>query len=54
MNFIGLFKKRPAENKALTSGDYSFLFAPRSSGRAVTERSAMQMTAVLRVRMDLG
>ena len=25
---------------------YSFLFGPASSGRAVTERSAMQMTAV--------
>ena len=46
MNFIGLFKKRPAENKALTSGGYSFFFSPTSAGKPVTERSAMQMTAV--------
>ncbi len=37
---------RPADNHALTGSGYSFLFGPTSSGRAVTERSAMQMTAV--------
>lgn len=46
MGLIELFKKRPAENKALTSGGYSFFFGPTSAGRPVTERSAMQMTAV--------
>ena len=34
-----------ATNHAISS-PYSFLFEPTSSGRAVTERSAMQMTAV--------
>ena len=46
MSLIELFKKRPAKNKALTSGGYSFFFGPTSAGRSVTERSAMQMTAV--------
>lgn len=46
MGLIELFKKRPAENKALTSGGYSFFFGPTSAGRPVTERSALQMTAV--------
>ncbi|WP_036916218.1 phage portal protein, partial [Propionimicrobium lymphophilum] len=38
-------KAREAKNHQLTSS-YSFLFGPTSSGRPVTERSAMQMTAV--------
>ena len=46
MGLIELFKKRPAENKALTSGGYSFFFGSTSAGKPVTERSAMQMTAV--------
>ncbi|MDD7504694.1 MAG: phage portal protein [Actinomycetaceae bacterium] len=46
MGLIELFKKRPAENKALTNGGYSFFFGPTSAGKPVTERSAMQMTAV--------
>lgn len=37
---------RHSDDYALTSGGYSFLFGPTSSGRPVTERSAMQMTAV--------
>lgn len=37
---------RPADDHALTSGGYSFFFGATSSGRPVTERSAMQMTAV--------
>lgn len=45
MGFIKLFNRRRARNKQLSSG-YSFLFGPTSSGRAVTEQSAMQMTAV--------
>lgn len=36
---------RRAANHQL-SGQYSFLFGPTSAGRTVTERSAMQMTAV--------
>ncbi|WP_259493884.1 phage portal protein [Corynebacterium silvaticum] len=38
-------KRETAANHPLDSS-YSFLFGPTSSGRAVTERSAMQMTAV--------
>ena len=37
--------KRPVEDHAISSG-YSFFFGGTSSGRPVTERSAMQMTAV--------
>lgn len=37
--------RRIPTNTQLSSG-YSFLFGPTSSGRPVTERSAMQMTAV--------
>lgn len=45
MAFLNFFRRLPLENKALTSG-YNFLLGPTSSGRPVTERSAMQMTAV--------
>ena len=37
---------RKADDHALTGGGYSFFFGATSSGRPVTERSAMQMTAV--------
>nr|WP_270773341.1 phage portal protein [Pauljensenia sp. OF14-1SRA] len=36
---------KPVENHQLSTS-YSFLFGPTSAGRPVTERSAMQMTAV--------
>ena len=39
-------KRKPLSGHTLTGGGYSFLFGPTSSGRPVTERSAMQMTAV--------
>ena len=47
---MGLFDwlrgtSRHATNHQL-SGQYSFLFGPTTAGRTVTERSAMQMTAV--------
>ena len=35
-----------AEDHALSGGGYSFFFGATSSGRPVTGRSAMQMTAV--------
>ncbi|MDU5269460.1 MAG: phage portal protein, partial [Varibaculum cambriense] len=38
-------KAREAKNPQITPS-YSFLFGPTSAGRSVTERSAMQMTAV--------
>ena len=37
---------RPAQDHGLSGGGYSFFFGGTTSGRAVTERSAMQMTAV--------
>ena len=37
---------RKADDHALTGGGFSFFFGAISSGRPVTERSAMQMTAV--------
>lgn len=46
MGIIDLFKKRAVEDKALTHSGYSFFFGPTSAGKPVTERSAMQMTAV--------
>lgn len=44
--FINFFRILPTRNTVLTGGGYSFLFGPTSAGRSVTERSAMQMTAV--------
>lgn len=46
MGFRDLFHKRTAKDKALTHSGYSFFFGPTSAGKPVTERSAMQMTAV--------
>ncbi|WP_406710430.1 phage portal protein [Trueperella pyogenes] len=37
---------RKTDDHALSSGGYSFFFGATTSGRPVTERSAMQMTAV--------
>lgn len=37
---------RKTDDHTLTGGGYSFFFGGTSSGRPVTERSAMQMTAV--------
>nr|WP_306429028.1 phage portal protein [Corynebacterium sp. 76QC2CO] len=39
-------KHKPLSDHTLTGGGYSFIFGGTSSGRPVTERSAMQMTAV--------
>ena len=39
-------KRNPLSDHILTGGGYSFIFGSTSSGRPVTERSAMQMTAV--------
>lgn len=46
MGFRDWFRRRPVEDRALTGGGFSYLFGGTSSGRAVTERSAMQLTAV--------
>lgn len=45
MNFLSKLFGQPTADHTISSG-YSFLFGPTSSGRAVTEQSAMQMTAV--------
>lgn len=45
MGLLAWLRPRSATNTQLSSG-YSFLFGPTSSGRAVNERTAMQMTAV--------
>lgn len=45
LNWLRGDTSRTATDHAISSG-YSFLFGPTSSGRPVTERSAMQMTAV--------
>lgn len=46
MSLLSIFRRPPLENKALTSGGYSFFFGSTSAGRPVTERSAMQLTSV--------
>ena len=47
MGFVDWLRSKPREsNNHQMSSHYSFLFGPTSSGRPVTERSAMQMTAV--------
>ncbi len=45
MGLLAWLRPRSTTNTQLSSG-YSFLFGPTSSGRAVNERTAMQMTAV--------
>ncbi|WP_436231440.1 phage portal protein [Arcanobacterium phocae] len=45
LNWLRGDTTRTADDHAIGAG-YSFLFGPTSSGRPVTERSAMQMTAV--------
>ena len=46
MGFRDWFRRRRATDFAPAGSSYSFLFGPTSSGKQVTERSAMQMTAV--------
>lgn len=42
----GIFKARDKPGNATAGSAYRFLFGGSTSGKAVTERSAMQMTAV--------
>ena len=44
--FSGLIRARDKPQNALNGGAYSFFFGGTTSGKAVNERSAMQMTAV--------
>ena len=41
----GIFKARDKPTNATAGSAYRFLFGNSTSGKAVTERSAMQMTA---------
>ena len=44
--FSGLFKSRDKPQNRTSGSNYAFFFGGTTSGKAVTERSAMQMTAV--------
>ena len=44
--FSGLFRSRDKPQNRTAGSSYSFLFGGSTSGKAVTERTAMQMTAV--------
>ena len=44
--FSGLFRSRDKPTDSTTGSSYRFFFGGTTSGKNVTERSAMQMTAV--------
>ena len=44
--FSGLFRSRDKPKNSTAGSAYSFFLGGSTSGKAVTERSAMQMTAV--------
>ncbi len=44
--FSGLFRARGQPSNRTAGGSYAFFMGSSSSGKAVTERTAMQMTAV--------
>ena len=44
--FTGLFKSRDKPQNRTSGSNYAFFFGGTTSGKSVTERSAMQMTAV--------
>ena len=44
--FTGLFRSRDKPTNSTAGSSYSFFFGNSTSGKSVTERSAMQMTAV--------
>ena len=44
--FSSLFRSRDAPQNSTAGSGYTFFFGGSTSGKAVTERSAMQMTAV--------
>ena len=44
--FSGLFKSRDKPQGRTMGSNYAFFMGGTTSGKAVTERSAMQMTAV--------
>ena len=44
--FSGLFRSRDKPTNSTTGSSYRFFFGGTTSGKSVTERSAMQMKAV--------
>lgn len=44
--FSGLFRSRDAPKNSTSGSGYRFFYGQSSAGKCVTERSAMQMTAV--------
>ena len=44
--FSGLFRSRDKPRNSTVGSSYAFYMGNSSSGKVVTERSAMQMTAV--------
>ena len=44
--FSSLFRSRDAPQNSTAGSGYTFFFGGSTSGKIVTERSAMQMTAV--------
>ncbi len=46
--FSGIFKSRDKPTDRTAGSSYSFFLRNSSAGKYVTERSAMQMTAVMR------
>ena len=50
--FSGLFKSRDKPQNRTAGSNYAFFFGGTTSGKAVTERSAMQMTLPWRWRQD--
>ena len=44
--FTGMFRSRDKPQNRTAGSSYSFFFGGSTSGKAVTERTAMQMTAV--------
>ena len=44
--FTGLFRSRDKPTNATNGSGYRFFLGGSTAGKAVTERSAMQMTAV--------
>jgi phage portal protein BeeE len=44
--FKGIFKSRDKPKDSTTGSSYRFFFGGTTSGKSVTERSAMQITAV--------
>ena len=48
----GLFRSRDKPTNSTNGSTYRFLFGGSNSGKAVNERSAMQMTAVYPLRQN--